>query len=185
MIGVIIQHNATLPIGFVRSLLDVKEPVYFEEGPYLHLNRARLFEKARILNEDLIYIDADIVFTKEDLLKIKEHLKTLDIVSGVYALSYPNKPAAIFDKSLKMIKPEKGVFEIGACGMGFIGISKRVVTNLVNPFALVHDKRTNRDNEEDISFCVNAWANGYKIWCDSSIKVGHIRTEVKYYEDTQ
>jgi len=189
IIAFIIPNNAFIPVEFLKSMLVLppRYNYYSAQGPSLPDNRNKCYEHAKNLNEDLLFIDSDIVFTPEDVFKIEEHLKTLDAVSGIYLLGNPPKEGipAIFglrkEKDYEYIKPEKGLNRIGACGGGFLGISKRVYPILCdNPFdnywegAIIHG--------EDVSFCHRMNEAGLKIWCDATLRLGHIRQMIRYPE---
>lgn len=174
-IATIYPNNYFFPDKTVQSFLKVA-PYYSIIQVQSHSvpdNRNRIWEKR---DDDLLFIDADMTFELEDVRKIEEHLKTYDIITGLYLL--PNESPAILkrgEKDYEFINPQKGIFEIDACGAGFLGISKRVSLP-PNPFsniwegALIHG--------EDVSFCHRAKEAGIKIWCDSDIKLGHVRIRV-------
>lgn len=176
-------HHAQLPIDFVKSLLALPHTYAhaFEESCSIPDNRNKLFELARMRDEDLLFIDSDMVFTTLDVERMEEHLKTHDIVSGVAVMQHPGWPAAIFNEELKTI-PVLGdeLFEIGACGASFLGISKKVLNNLAEPFNQI-DYSNGKKHGEDISFCLRARGAGYKIYCDPKLRIGHIKSQVKYY----
>ena len=188
IISFITPNNAFVPVEFMKSILALppRFNYYSAQGPSLPDNRNRCYEHAKKMNEDLLFIDSDIVFTPEDVSKVEEHLKTLDVISGIYLLGYPPAEGipAIFglkkEKDYEYIKPGKELFQIGACGGGFLGVSKRVYPVLCdNPFdnywegAIVHG--------EDISFCHRINEAGLKVWCDATICVGHIRQTTRWY----
>lgn len=189
VIGIIIPNNAKLLIDFVRSLLTISDKtIIWNEGACIAENRNLVFERARILQDNLLFIDSDIVFTREQVNKIEKHLEKYDIVTGYTGLGFPGFPPSIFVKNekgqykLASFPDKEELFEIDACGAPFLGISKKVLNTLVTPFHLILDKNTGRYHGEDISFCINAKKNGFKIICDPSLSVGHIRTVTRYCE---
>ena len=165
--------------------LPAKYSYYAAEGPSLPDNRNKVFEYARRQNTDLLFIDSDIVFTPQDVAKMERHLQTLDAVTGVYVLGRPPYNPALFkrvDNDYELIKPEKGLNEVGACGGGFLGISKHCMQKMpVNPFSNVWEGHI--QHGEDVSFCHQLHMAGMKLWCDSSINVGQVRNFHKYYEE--
>lgn len=185
VIGTIVGHNASLPLGFVKSLLGVKEYDFItQEGPSISDNRNKVFERARFERQSLLFIDSDMVFTAKDVKQMEEDLKTMDIVTGVCVMSFPSYPASLFKKegnSYKPTEPQKEVFEIDGCGAAFLGLSLKIVDDLTEPFTPRLDNRSGRSYGEDISFCALAQERGYKIWCDPKLQIGHIKTDVKYY----
>lgn len=175
--------HALLPIDFVKSLLALPHNYthVFEESCSIPDNRNKLFELAKARNEDLLFVDSDMVFTRSDVERMEENLKTHDIVSGVAVMQFAGWPAAIFNDELKTI-PVVGdeLFEIGASGAAFLGISKRILNDLSEPFNQIDDEH-GKKHGEDISFCLRARRAGYKIHCDPLLRIGHIKSQVKYY----
>lgn len=182
ILATITSYGASVPMGFAKSLMRMGAYDHiWEQGCYLDINRNNVFERARIENQDLLFIDSDIVFTPEDVKKIEEHLKTKDVVTGVCVMSFPGWPASIFNDQLKpMTITSDEPFEVFACGSAFMGISKKVLNDLAEPFNPI-DYSHGKKHGEDISFCLRAREAGYKIWCDPTVRVGHIKAEAKYY----
>jgi GT2 family glycosyltransferase len=184
-IGTITASNANLPIGFVKSMLSVKDYEWIvNEGPSIPMNRNAVFERARFEKQDLLFIDSDMVFTQEDVKKMEELLKTHDIVSGVCVMSWKGNPPAIFKKidgGFRSCDIEKELFEIDACGAAFLGISNKVINFLVEPFEPIVEGKFGQKHGEDISFCIRAKQAGFKIFCEPTLLIGHIKTDVKYY----
>lgn len=184
IIGTPIAHNAQLPVGFVKSLMALfpgNNIHIFEESCAIPQNRNEIFEFARREGEDLLFIDSDMVFTRQDVSEMAEHLKTHDIVTGVAVMQFPGWPAAVFDEQLKPILVNGNeLFEIGACGAAFLGISKKVIRDLTEPFRQ-REYGHGKMHGEDVSFCLKAKEAGYHIYCDPQLRIGHIKTLVKYY----
>ncbi len=186
-LGSIFPNNFFAPIAWVKSMLAFSkiQPFQFiyHEGSTLHHNRNMVIEKAKLLNDDLIFIDSDIVFSLDQLLTLKSHLENgYDIVSGVYTLfDRPDAPAILkrVSDGYTPMKPVNGLQEIGACGMGFCAISKRVIEVIgaepFNPF-----QEGNVQHGEDVSFCHRARLLGFKVWCDGDLKVGQVRVHESY-----
>lgn len=183
VIGLITPSNANIPLGFVKSLLSVTNPVITQEGSSIPDNRNNVFERARIIGEDLLFIDSDMVFTVDNVNKIEELLKDKDIVTGLCAMAYEGNHASLFKEehgTYKIIKPEKELFEIDACGCAFLGISKKVLDTLTEPFNPIKHEVSGQYYGEDVSFCIRAKENGFKIYCDPLINIGHIKPFIKY-----
>ena len=182
IISTLTPHNALIPWETMRSFMFVAPKYVFtaKEGASLPDNRNGLYNFARQRNEDILMIDSDMVFKPEDVDKIAEHLKTLDIVTGLCVQGLPPYKPCIYKKigdDYEYTEPKDGLHEIDACGAAFLGISKRVL--LDNPFDVIYEPIR---HGEDISFCYRANKQEYKIWCDPTILVGHIRTVAYYYK---
>lgn len=187
ILATITGNNAFVPFDYVKSMLALKGKHEFLHafGPSLPDNRNEIFSVVKAHNDDLLFIDSDIVFTPQDIRKMEIHLKILDVVTGVYILVKEKMPdiPAIFKRiegNYNYTKVEQGIFKIGACGGGFLGISKKVIQALPsNPFDNILEGTVYHG--EDISFCHRVNELGFTIWCDSSIRVGQVRTMNHYY----
>lgn len=124
------------------------------------------------------------VFTSEDVKKIVKHMEDgLDIVGGLckrgeggYYAAW-NAPK---DGDYETIEEfPGGVFEVGAVGAGFLAINKQVIEKMqCRPFNTITVNGFLQG--EDISFCYKAMELGFKVWIDSSIRIGHIRHSILY-----
>lgn len=185
IIATITPNCYSMPFDCVKCWLDLPPlyDYYAVEGPSLPDNRNRVMDYAYTQEDSVLFIDSDIVFSKEDVNNICLHLAQYDAITGVYCLGRPPYPAAIFKRvegDYELAKPKRGVHEIGACGAGFLGISKKVVQEIgKNPFSNIWEG--NIQHGEDISFCHRLHEKGFKLMCDSSISVGQVRTVHKYY----
>ena len=77
--------------------------------------------------------------------------------------------------------PEDALFEVEGCGFGAVMMTKELIQSIWDNFGpafLPLDWCG-----EDMAFCYRARQLGRKIWCDSSIKVGHLG-QVEFGEDT-
>jgi hypothetical protein len=138
----------------------------------------------------VIFIDDDIVWNPEDLIKIIKSKE--DIVSGFYKMAitdeYNNnsKLAAIENKRLLnigQIKNKKQLIELDSVGLGFIAINFEVFKKIQYPWFETFDFIDKKNNKigfigEDVSFCNKAKSAGYKIYGDPTVKVGHHKTKV-------
>ena len=126
------------------------------------------------------------MFTEKDVRKMNANLNNsgadYDIVCGVYALQFPPYNPTIFkrvENDYEFIPIPLEFSEIGACGGGFLGISRRAMDVLGrNPFTNQWEGMV--QHGEDVSFCHYARSKGLKIWCDPTILVGQIRTSINY-----
>jgi hypothetical protein len=136
----------------------------------------------------IIFIDSDIVWTKEDLKKIIESDK--DFLVGTYVLTdRVNSSVREIDSEVFMtvneLKDKKEIFEVHSSGLGFMSCSFNAIKNIKYPWFDVEEKiLIFKNNEyqktigEDIYFFSKVKDAGYKIFADPSIKVGHIKTNI-------
>ncbi|GAB5554771.1 MAG: hypothetical protein Sapg2KO_43620 [Saprospiraceae bacterium] len=140
----------------------------------------------------LIFIDADIRFKPEDIIKLL--LRDKDIIGGPvpvksepprYALSQLPEPLIEGDlvelrylgTAFLMIKREVLVklFEAhpNEKYKDGLGLGKEVEPYLYNIFASYVDTEQQNLLSEDWAFCQRAKKLGYKVWCDRSIELHH------------
>lgn len=186
IISTIAANNQQMSFEAVKSWF--KLPAYHKlwtEGPYIDFNRNEIWRRMKEfdVSEHLLMIDIDIVFTPEDVAKIEEHLNSgLDVVGGIYLIGKPPKDPCVFERldgDYKLAPLKEGLNEVDAIGTGFLGINANVIDSLVNnPFSYL--KEGEITHGEDISFCHRAREQGFKIWADTKIRLGHIRNTVIY-----
>jgi GT2 family glycosyltransferase len=138
--------------------------------------------------DKLMWIDSDIAFTPEDVLKLYRSDK--EIISGCYLLAsgevvaYPKMlyPAYGIDEIQKM----SGIQEVEGVGFGFLCISQGIFEQMTRPWfqQVMMEKEDTETGEvftfpllgEDLSWCERARRLGYKIWLDTDVKVIHHKT---------
>jgi hypothetical protein len=122
-----------------------------------------------------LWIDSDILWSPEDVLKIYGSDK--DVISGTYVMETGNAVA----KTDHWLEPHEifnadGPINLDFCGLGFFAIKGEVLKSIPEPrFAstLVTDMEG-----EDIAFCKKLKAAGFDIWLDPSIRLGHVKKRV-------
>lgn len=137
----------------------------------------------QISYDKILWIDSDIKFTPEDVIKAYE--SEYEIVVGAYLLGDGSVVAHkelmgapySYDQVLKMKEP----VQIWGGGMGFMAVKSGVFESLSRPwFQSVKAKVDWEDGVldfpimgEDLSFCHRAGEAGFEIWLDPSIKLEH------------
>lgn len=138
----------------------------------------------------MFWIDSDIVFTPQQVLKLIGHGK--DIVSGCYIMHdnnhYPIVEEMNDEYYLKnghyhfldraALGEKKDLFEVAYVGFGFMCVKKGVFESMTYPhFAPVHvNFGTDYLSEyasEDVSWCIHAREKGYKVLVDPEVVVIH------------
>jgi len=148
----------------------------------------------------LFFLDSDIGFNPEDVLKLLSH--QVDIVSG----AYPMKTIPI-RYCYNTIQPEQrrgDLVKIEGNGMGFVLIHRNVFLNMAQNFPdlkyipstndsnhpptqaemnhsyhyFMEHKENNSFMSEDKSFFHRARMLGYDVWLDTSIKLQHIGSHI-------
>jgi len=150
-----------------------------EGSCYVHWNREELVEKA--LSRDythLWFVDTDVVFAPDTLDRLLAH--NVDLVGGYYRGRLENDYS-----TMKIIKdgvitpvfpplPNKPFYAVNGHNLitiptGCMLIRLSVLQKLQPPYF-----KCERPVGEDVFFCSWLWDAGVKLWCDPTIKVGHV-----------
>jgi hypothetical protein len=152
--------------------------------------------------QETMWIDADIAFDPDDVERLRRH--QLPIVSGLY----PQKGSRVLASFLLPGTTELifgqggGLVEILYAAAGFLLVQKQVYTKIQEGFALptcnqrfgrptipffepsiVPDEYGNWYLAEDFAFSERARQCGFKIYADTTIRLGHIGTYTYTWED--
>ena len=149
-----------------------------------------------------IWIDSDIVFNTAqfwqllDLANNGEEEK--EIVAGWYATEdgtttsvahwleeddFRKNGGVMNHETVESISKRKKPFTVDYTGFGWVCIQKGVFEKLPYPWFApkmqVFESGAVQDMcGEDVSFCLDALEEGYEIWCDPRIRVGHEKTRI-------
>lgn len=142
--------------------------------------------KGEITYDKLMWIDSDINWKPEDVLKL--YYSDKDIISGAYMLgngevtAYPKLfgRAYTYDE----IKNREDIFEVDAVGFGFVCIKQGIFEQLSRPWFQSVEATLKRESGdwtfpilgEDLSFCHRVKSIGYKVYLDASVKLIHNKT---------
>jgi len=159
--------------------------VSFIIGSLIYESRNNFAKQAMEVGADcVLWLDSDMTFPADLLPRMHEHLEAgREIVSAICFRRRPPFTPTIF-KTLGIGEdgvgyhspfddyPRDSLFEVGGVGFGCIMTSRGVLEDMVlnykqwfNPIA---------GFGEDLSFCIRAKELGYKLWCDSRLKCGHV-----------
>lgn len=160
------------------------------ESSLVYDARNMLANKAIVEGFDrVLWLDSDMVFEPDLEQRLAARLdEGYDIVSGLYfTRKSPIRPVVykeIYieqneDGSVKPVSvnyddyPRDSFFEIAACGFGAVMMTVDALKRIRDHFGLPFSPAIGFG--EDLSFCMRAKELGIPIWCDSSIKLKHIR----------
>lgn len=136
----------------------------------------------------IMWIDSDVLFKSEQFKVLLEHDK--DIVSGLYLMKDGVHFATVkewdenfFKKNgyFQFLKPEdlngqKDLLEVAYTGMGFMLVKRGVFETMVYPWFKPSEKKIGDMIDfttEDVSFCLKAKENGFRVFVDGQIRLGH------------
>lgn len=173
---------------FCQSILTMNKvgdecSVSFQVGSLVSESREKLAALAISRDADyVLWLDSDMTFEPDIMERLMKHMETYDIVTGLYFRRRPPFSPVIFKKlhlegDVCLFEdyteyPEDRVFEVEGIGFGCVMMKTEV---LLSVFARYKNCFTMMGrNGEDVSFSMRARNCGYKIWCDPSIKCGHI-----------
>lgn len=140
--------------------------------------------------ERVLWLDSDMQFNP-DLMERLAHdmdLEGLDYVSGIFfRRRLPVVP--VIAKRIEAEKDEKGklvantetyldypqdsLFEVAATGFGAVMCSTKMLKDVFDVYDRPFDPIPGVLGE-DYAFCYRARSLGYRLWCDSRVKVGHV-----------
>lgn len=173
---------------FAQSLATLNKSgecyVSFVVGSLIYDARNRLVQQALQIGADYImWFDADMKIPPDAMDKMLKHMEEgHDIVTGLYFRRQPHYNAVLF-KDLHETEdgkcahtdfddyPKDSLFEVGGCGFGCVMTRASIFEDIVLQEGNWFEPKYN--GGEDIAFCIRAKNCGYKIMCDSSIKLGH------------
>ena len=144
----------------------------------------------------VLWLDSDMVFAPSMFKRMHEHLDMgKDFITGLYFgrkppfnpiiyrrcwHSYENRfPTPHVDPFVDY--PRDELFQIGACGFGAVMLTTKLLRAVEDTFGAPFAPQGGFG--EDIAFCIRAKELGAELWCDSTIKCGHVGTAV-YNEET-
>ena len=176
---------------FAQSLTTLKKVdtciVSFLAGSLIYDARNKLAGYAIDIEADyVLWLDSDMVFqpdTLERMLKVLDEHPEVDILSGLYfRRGHPFTPVA-FDKLEMNEKNEcefedmqtvpEGLSEIAGCGFGCVLMRTECLFDIAGKYGGVWFTPMGNVGE-DCSFCIRAREEGYKIFIDPSIELGHM-----------
>lgn len=175
-----------VPAQFAQALATIQHVdqtvVAFQIGSLVYTSRNDLVKVAIQQEADYIFwLDSDMVFGTDTMVRMFEGLKHGDIVSGLYFRRVAPFSPVIYEKldigpdGCTFTEPKEipgDYFEIEGCGFGCVlmptTIAMDVLAKYGAPFTPINGIG------EDLSFCWRARQLGYKFICDPKIPLGHV-----------
>ncbi len=165
-------------VKFIKSV-DFDVPVITQTGSYIQDNRETIVETAieRGMTH-LLFIDHDMVFEPQAVESLVNRNK--DIIGAPFSLrTTPSDPFATVKKEdphgNKIWEEQGDLIKCCAVGTGFMLINLEVFKKIKKPwFQLEYDDKGELQYGEDMSFCRKAREAGFDIFCDTTVKLGHL-----------
>lgn len=179
-------------VQFCQSLAVLNKSgecgIGFKVGSLITESREYLALQAIQSGADYVmWFDSDMTFPPDTLERMQKHMKTYDIVSGIYFRRTPPY-TPVLHKTLDIKEdgeggytatfsdyedyPQNSIFEVEGIGFGCVmmktDVLRAVIMEYGTAFAMMGK------NGEDCSFSQRVRNLGYHIMCDSSIKCGHV-----------
>lgn len=182
----------SVPVAFCQSLALLQKEgectLAMNAGSLVYNSRNDLAKMAIQMDADYVFwLDSDMVFPPDTLKRMMKTLKEndLDILTGLYFRRVPPYSPVLFDR----LRPKGdgfdwsefkdipgGLFLVGGCGFGCVLMKTDVFFDVQARFGTLFAPLAN--NGEDVAFCWRARECGFKIWCDPSVKLGHVSHSV-------
>ena len=171
----------TLDCAGYRAVLGMTEQTLVDHA------RNDLVRQAIESNCDhILWLDSDMVFEADTLQRLAKHAEDgLEYVTGIYfARAFPTVPVISqwlhceegrADNGAEIFTdyPQDSLFEIAASGFGCVLTKTSLFQEVTRQFKTLPFERV-CGLGEDYSFCWRLSQLGKQMWCDSSIKCGHV-----------
>lgn len=188
----------TVPVSFVESLMAMDKPegtaVCFQPNSLIYDSRNLLALTAIKGGYDyVLWLDSDMIVPKDTLTRLLDDAlnsnkySKLVMVSGLYVKrSMPTSPVLFdridppYEKDGKLLKaiheyvdyPHGDLFTIEGCGFGCVLTDVNLLKEVFEKFGPAFAPFPWAG--EDASFCYRVKQLGWPMYCDSSIRCGHI-----------
>lgn len=138
----------------------------------------------------ILFLDSDMVFPEDIIEKFMKYHGHLDIVSGLYFRRFaPYKPVfyknwqqelGIEDFAFREAEAwGEGLIEVDGVGGGCLFINTKVFKDMKKPFFFpMMNPSGDTGLGEDLAFSVRVKEAGYKMYVDTTLKFGHVATDV-------
>ena len=177
---------------FLRSCLSMERVgevcFAFAQGSLVYDGRNALVNMAiEEVYDRVLWLDSDMRFDQFLLRRLSEHLDLgKEMVCGLYfTRKAPVRPVIYSGLYLRQTDgpaqpvaetfydyPRDEVFKVAGCGFGSVLMTTELLRHVRDAYGLPFWPISGFG--EDFSFCMRVTELGHEIWCDSSIKVGHV-----------
>lgn len=187
-------------VDFMTSMLELQKP----EGTTYNIIRNSLIYDARnaiALNainagyDKIFWVDSDIRFPPDILIKFNNYIDSgMDYITSLcFTRTKPYYPCIFTDVVWQLQEnsqvvagadryydyPKDSLFEVAGSGFGCVMTSVAMIKDVIENYGSAFTPLLGMG--EDLAFCWKAKQLGHKMYCDSSIKCGHIG--IKTYDE--
>ena len=178
--------------GFFRALLNLQS---VGEVQFAITQSSLIYDARNILAVQAItggydrtlWLDSDMSFDSDMMVKLSKDMdEGRELVSGLYMTRKKPIHPTIYDGvgvfNINGVPqntavaytdyPRDSIFEIEGCGFGGVMVSVPLLKKVREKFGLPFSPVAGFG--EDLSFCMRVKNLGEKMYCDSSVKLGHI-----------
>lgn len=151
--------------------------------------------QGKVKYDYIMWIDSDIIYEPKQIMQLID--RNVDIVSGLYKTESGIDFTACTDMDEEFYKKngrfmpmlernvigKKDLIEVFYAGMGFMLMKRGVMESLEYPWFRPEWPDIDGIHEfasEDVSFGINIRAEGYKIYVDPTVLVGHEKQRIIY-----
>ena len=172
-----IKTNTALSLVSIIGNSQWPTHTHFQSGCYVHENREKITLAAIAAGSShLFFLDSDMFPDDDVVIKLMAHNK--DVVGVHYnQRGFPLISTVKFADENEEIYPVQGLpdtlFKCYAVGTGCMLINLRVFDIIAKPW-FSFDEYHGDILGEDIWFCRQVKRAGLEVWCDPTIRVGHI-----------
>ena len=163
----------------VRKLDEdgIEYDVAFQGATLVYVGRDKLAQKAMAeCYTHILWLDSDMIFT-EDLLDDLMYSGKRCVTGIAHSRRAPHV-SCVFKEIWPKVDRWDGceypnnTFRIGGCGFACVLIDTEIVRNVYNKNGTAFFPM--RELGEDLAFCKRAIDEGYEIWAEPSVMLGHI-----------
>ena len=188
-LGIALPNTSdTYPSKFVDSFCAITKPAHLYLRPTANgpIDAVRNDLVLLALMHKCTHIwmtDTDQVYPQDVLMRMLEHDKDI-IAAKVHRRKPPYDPIlyrGTLDNYTNVADKEwmdGGLIEVDATGFGSVLIKMSVFESIPKPWFVFDLYNYKEPVGEDIGFYVKAKKEGFRIWVDCSIKIGHLSTLV-------
>jgi hypothetical protein len=182
-IGIGLPSTGVMRVETAASLISIiatskiYTQVMFTKGSVIPQSRNKLVKDSiREGFTHIFFIDTDMILPPDTLTRLLSHKKPIVAASFNFKKLPLSSVVKLMGKNGEIVGGElpSELFECYAIGTGCSLIDVSVFKEIDHPWFLFDYDKDGELITEDVFFCDKARAKGFSIWCDPSIKTGHI-----------